>query len=471
MAGTAISDELRDKLRANYPLMGENDGDLALLLQQGLLTEAQLDAAVADMLVAATATVGAQVVMAEATNNGTSTITHQATAALAADRTITYPDANVDLTDVNTMAGAAAQALDAAASPTFADVSTLAVTSAAALTQTAAETSAWGLAANDAADQTLTIAAFNAGAGDGILSLSADGEIEMSAGEDSTWSMPDNSATALSIGAAGATNMVVLDTTDNLEKTTFNSNIQRVFPSRDLSHQLRWEKMDDLFGKANTEAEHEWTLNSGSDGAALDPAIDTAQAGGVWQTVTGADAAGTVATDGSQMVWEDMPIRLDTLGAVGLVLEARVRLKTSIADQSFFFGLTDSTALEEPFTNAADVITIVATDAVGFLYDTDATTDEWWGLAADTGVGDAGNAATGTAPTADVWQTLRLEVSNDGATIAFFIDNAAAASLILAGDAGVGPDVVLYPTFVACSTTAGTTRTADIDWIRAEGVR
>jgi hypothetical protein len=226
-----------------------------------------------------------------------------------------------------------------------------------------------------------------------------------------------------------------------------------------------WDKFDDLWGMPATEAEGEWVLNKGTDAQALDPASDTAQAGGVWKFVTG-DATGAVADDGSQAVWADVPIRLDTLGGI-LTIEARLRIKSSVATVSVFFGLTDSTALEEPFTNAADVITSVATDAVGFHYDTDATTDQWWALAVDSDVDDTGNAATGNTPVADTWQKLKIEVSANGALIKFYVNGSLVKTL---SAAGVGPDVVLYPTVIANATTT-TSKTIDVDYVRVRGVR
>lgn len=227
----------------------------------------------------------------------------------------------------------------------------------------------------------------------------------------------------------------------------------------------RWTRFLDFFAGPSTEAEGPITLNSGSDAQAVDPAIDTAQAGGVWRLVTG-NADGTTAADASQLVWSDVPIQLDSMGG-DLTLEARVRIKSAITTVSVFFGLTDSTSLEEPFTNASDSITSTATDGAGFLYDTGATTDTWWGVAVDTNTDDTGNASTGIAPVADTWQVLRMVVASDGASVRFFVDGT--LYLTLSGG-GCGPDVVLYPTLIACATTT-TSRTVDIDWIKAQGVR
>lgn len=213
---------------------------------------------------------------------------------------------------------------------------------------------------------------------------------------------------------------------------------------------------DDFYYQAShTEADKPWILNSGADAQALDPVI-VAGEGGMIRLTTG-DADGTTANDGSQFVCA-VPMQADS---GGLYAETRLHINTAITTVSVFFGFTDSTALEEAFTNAADVITSTATDACGFLYDTDATTDAWWALAVDTDVDDTGNASTGVAPVADTYQVLRVEVSADGNTVKFFINGALVATR---SAGGVSPDVNLYATVIACSTTT-TSRTVDVDYV------
>lgn len=217
------------------------------------------------------------------------------------------------------------------------------------------------------------------------------------------------------------------------------------------------EIFDDFLYQAGfTELDHPWILNEGSDGSATDPAIN-AQEGGVIQCVTGA-GDGSVAQDGSQLVC-CVPVQADSQD---LVFETRLHINTAITNVAVFCGLTDSTALEEPFTNAADVITSVCSDGCGFLYDTDATTDEWWAVAVDSDTDDAANAATGTAPVADTYQVFRLEVSDDGATINFYIDDT--LELTMSGDAGVSPDVNLYATVIACGDSTAS-KTVDVDYV------
>lgn len=227
-------------------------------------------------------------------------------------------------------------------------------------------------------------------------------------------------------------------------------------PQNGITRSAYFEIFDDFLYQTLTEADTPWILNSGGDAQAVDPAIG-AQEEGVVVCTTG-DADGAVANDGSQLV-AHIPVQADS---GGLVFETRLHINTAITTVSVFAGLTDSTSLEEPFTNASDVITSVASDACGFHYDTDATTDEWWALAVDTDVDDTGNTATGTAPVADTYQVLRMEVSADGATITFYINGTQAAQLT--GAAGVSPDVNLYATVIANATTT-TSKTVDVDYI------
>lgn len=228
---------------------------------------------------------------------------------------------------------------------------------------------------------------------------------------------------------------------------------------------IAWSAREECFGPTGADPVG-WTFNAGTDAEAVDAVVDTAQAGGVWVIVTG-NLDGTTAADGSGIVWDDMPIQLDSAGG-DTYIEARVRIKAALTFASVGFGLTDSTALEEPFTNSADTVTTTATDACGFLYDTDATTDNWWACAVDTDVDDV-HATTGSAPVADAWQILRMEIANDGATIRFYVDGALTNTL---SAAGVGPDVVLYP-YVIANTTAGTptSRSVDVDYIEVGSIR
>jgi len=67
-----------------------------------------------------------------------------------------------------------------------------------------------------------------------------------------------------------------------------------------------------------------------------------------------------------------------------------------------------------------------------------------------------------------VFQLLKMEISADGATVSFYINNT--LELAMSADVGVGPDVVLYPTIIACGDSTAS-RTVDIDFIRINGTR
>lgn len=218
----------------------------------------------------------------------------------------------------------------------------------------------------------------------------------------------------------------------------------------------RFELFDDFLQQTLAETDTPWILNSGNDAEAIDPAIN-AQECGVVRVTTG-DADGTTANDGSQLICH-IPVQGDS---GGLVFEARLHINTAVTDISVCVGLTDVTGLEEPFTIAGGSITSTATDAVCFVYDTAATTDEWFACAVDGDTDDTGNVTTTVAPTADTYQVFRIEVSADGATIAFYIDGT--LRITLSGAAGVSPDVNLYATVIACATTT-TSKTVDVDYI------
>lgn len=205
----------------------------------------------------------------------------------------------------------------------------------------------------------------------------------------------------------------------------------------------------------NTEADGIWILNAGSDDVAVDPAISAV---GIL-TLTSGDAGTGVAADGSQIVCA-LPVQAQS---GGLYMETRLHINTAVTTVQVNVGLTDVTTLELPVSiGGSDALTTNASDFAGFVFDTGADTDEWFMVAVDGDTDDTGSAALGTAPTADTYQTLRVEVDADGATIRFYIDGSLAGTL--SGDAGVSPDVNLYATIIVNSTTT-TSRTVDVDYI------
>jgi hypothetical protein len=223
----------------------------------------------------------------------------------------------------------------------------------------------------------------------------------------------------------------------------------------DLRTLSRFVVFDDFNYQTLTEADTPWILNKGSDGTAADPAIAADERGKIVLTAGAGD--GSTAEDGSQIVCA-VPVQADS---GNLVFETRLHINTAITGLSVIAGFTDVSTLEEPATIATATITTNASDMAAFVYDDGATTKEWYAVACDGNTDDTGNATTTSAPVADTYQTLRIEVSADGATIKFYVDGVLKKTL--SGAAGVSPDVNLYATVCICGT--GETATVDVDYI------
>jgi len=107
----------------------------------------------------------------------------------------------------------------------------------------------------------------------------------------------------------------------------------------------------------------------------------------------------------------------------GLVFETRLKLD-AITDVYLFVGFTDtiSTTLEEAIMLVAGDIDSTATDACGILFDTDGTTSDLWchgGVKNGTDTVPAYATTAPTAPVADTYVILRVEVSAAGAVQGF----------------------------------------------------
>lgn len=213
---------------------------------------------------------------------------------------------------------------------------------------------------------------------------------------------------------------------------------------------------DDFTQQTLTEVDGVWIENSGTDAQAVDAVIEATAEFGVVTIVSG-NLDGTFAADGSQLV-SHLPVQADN-GAV--VFETRLHIDTAVTTVSVCAGLTDITTLEEPGSISGTTITTVASDGVFFCYDTAATTDEWYALGVGTNTDATGNAITGTAPVADTYQVLRIELDSDGVSARFFIDGTLVIALTAAAST---PTVNLFATVTVNSTTT-TSRTVDIDYI------
>jgi len=206
---------------------------------------------------------------------------------------------------------------------------------------------------------------------------------------------------------------------------------------------------DDFLGDVVAD---QWNFTEGTDSTTSDGAI-VEGVNGVFRLTAG-DSAGTIAADGAQL-----NSALNWKANQGnLVFEARFKL-AAITTVCIFAGFTDTKALEGPASLAGTTYTTNATDAVGVLFDTEATTDTWRlvGVANDV---DASHVNTGLAPEADTYMVWRIEVDTAGKAT-FYKDGAQIGSL----SGAVTPAVALTPVFVIRPEGAVAGRTMDIDWV------
>lgn len=220
------------------------------------------------------------------------------------------------------------------------------------------------------------------------------------------------------------------------------------------------ELFDDFLGDVLAD---QWNTRVGSDGQCTAFAIRASQPRGLIRGVTGDDAGATMALNGIQ-VDSDLNWRADQSG---LVMEFRVVLP-AITLLSLFIGLTDQiAALEAPITSAAsgDTITTNATDAVGVMFDTSMATDNWWLVGVANNV-DATAQDAGVAPTANVAEVWRIEVSKAG-TATFYRNGTqigTAMTVAVTATAGLTPVVTAF-------SRGAVQRNVDLDYIMVQAKR
>jgi len=218
---------------------------------------------------------------------------------------------------------------------------------------------------------------------------------------------------------------------------------------------------DDFIEQTFVTADGPWVQLRGSDQAgnkATYPTIVATQECGVIRLLTG-DASGTYSAVGSQIT-SAVKAQADS---GGLVFETRLHINTAITGVSVNAGFTDLITLEEPVSIAtADAITPNANDCAVFVYDASATTKGWFAVASDGTEDDLSNGPTGSAPVADTWQVLRIEVNAAGDRIRYFVDGKVVK--VLEGGFGISPDVDLHATVSAGATTTAA-KQVDIDYI------
>lgn len=202
-----------------------------------------------------------------------------------------------------------------------------------------------------------------------------------------------------------------------------------------------------------------YDVTKGNDAQAVAFAFDsTVKSGGVKGT-TG-DAGTGAAADAITLALNN-PLQI---GASGIAEFSASLLLSAWTNVYFFIGFTDvlpATTLELPITLSGTTFTTTATDAVGFMFDTAATTDtiRLTGVANDV---DAAHVDTGVAPSGSSFFDFHLRL--EGSTAYFAIGDqtfSGANSLASAVRTGVN----LYPIVVVCARTTAT-RDATLDFIR-----
>lgn len=161
-----------------------------------------------------------------------------------------------------------------------------------------------------------------------------------------------------------------------------------------------------------------------------------------------------------------------------LRFEARVKNVTAITTRALFIGLTDTVAQENPIElGASDAITSSASNAVGFVYDTGAATDKWFGVGVkadvDTALLSIAIDGTQQAPVADTYETFALTVNTDGdATFSYGKDSGNKYGLREIGritDA-ITPGTLVTP-HIGIETRTTAAATAYADYLFIEGGR
>ncbi len=132
-----------------------------------------------------------------------------------------------------------------------------------------------------------------------------------------------------------------------------------------------------------------------------------------------------------------------------------------ITDAYLFVGFTDLVTIEAPIIcNSAETITTTATDAVGFVFDTNFTADTYHLVGVATDV-DATIQIISGAPVADDYETLRVEVTSTG--VATFFRNGLQVGTAMTAAVTAAAD--LTPVVLASNQDGTTALTCDVDYI------
>ncbi len=152
----------------------------------------------------------------------------------------------------------------------------------------------------------------------------------------------------------------------------------------------------------------------------------------------------------------------------GLIFEARVKNITAITARALYIGISDvapATTLENPIEMSGSTLTTTATDAAGFMYDTDATIGDWYCVSVKNG-SDGTPYDTAIVPAAAAtYQTFRVVLNSDG-DADFFIDGKFVKTITDAVTA-----TVALCAYICLETRASAAKTAHVDYIYMEKPR
>ena len=233
----------------------------------------------------------------------------------------------------------------------------------------------------------------------------------------------------------------------------------KALPGCDDYERFMLKFFDDFMGPALESSK--WDSDVGSDPQVVAPVILADQVGGAVRMTTGDDAAANMTVNGVQMFsarnWKSLN--------GSLIFEAKVKLSAITAVQ-LFIGFTDSiSGLLMPFTYSGTTLTSNITDGCGFLFDTDATTDNWKLVGVANNV-DATVQDAGVAPSVDTYQTFRMEFVSNGAAVKFYINHTLVGAQM---NSPMLQGAVVSPIIAAFSGAAS--RSVTVDYVKIESER
>lgn len=217
---------------------------------------------------------------------------------------------------------------------------------------------------------------------------------------------------------------------------------------------------DDFTNGFQNGATQPWLATEGTDSATSDAAILAGGIGGVLRLTTG-DAGTGYAADAEQITQRTLMWQASN---GNLNFETRVKL-SAITTCYAFLGFTDTVAaaLEQPINAAGsgNTLTTTAVDAVGWMFDTGMTDDNWWLVGTANNV-DAVAQNSGFAPVAGTYETLRVELTPTGDAV--FYRNGVQVGTMMANAVTAATDLTAILTVSKLSVTAS--MTMDVDYVQ-----